>query len=64
MCLGGLYIFMANNDRFDFNWDSFYTVSNNQKYEIINEVRRLDGTEDLEVLENLKTEWTKVQTTR
>lgn len=53
---------MANNDRFDFNWDSFYTVSNNQKYEIINEVRRLDGTEDLEVLENLKTEWTKVQT--
>lgn len=51
-----------NNDRFDFNWDSFYTVSNNQKYELINQLRRMDGTEGPEVITGLKEEWEKIQT--
>lgn len=46
----------------DFHWESLYSVSNDQKYEIINRVHRLDGTEDEEVIEEFRKEWDEVQT--
>lgn len=46
----------------DFHWESLYSVSNDQKYEIINQVHRLDGTEDDAVIEEFKKEWEEVQT--
>lgn len=51
---------MTNDGRYNFNWDSYYSVSNNQKYEIISRLRRLDGTEDLKVIEDLQEEWDKI----
>lgn len=59
--LGG-FTYMSNNNRqFDFNWDSFYSVSNNQKYELIDRVRKLDGTEEEDVIGSLREEWDKIQ---
>ncbi len=53
---------MSNNKgQFDFNWDSFYSVSNDQKYDLINRVRKLDGTEGLEVIDDLRKEWDAIQ---
>lgn len=56
-------IHMENSNRnSDFHWESLYSVSNDQKYDIINRVHRLDGTEDEEVIEAFKKEWDEVQT--
>ena len=52
---------MANDERYNFNWDSYYTVSNNQKYDLINQIRKLEGTEDSDVIEKLHEEWNKIQ---
>ena len=53
---------MSNDGRYNFSWDSYYTVSNNQKYDLINRIRKLEGTEDPEVIEKLREEWDKIQT--
>ena len=54
---------MENSNRnSDFHWESLYSVSNDQKYDIINRVHRLDGTEDEEVIESFRKEWDEVQT--
>lgn len=54
---------MENNNRSrgDFTWESFYTVSNERKYDLINRVRRFDGTEDLSIVDSLKEEWGSLQ---
>ena len=52
---------MENNRSNDFHWESLYSVSNDQKYDIINRVHRLDGTEDLSIIESFKKEWEEVQ---
>lgn len=44
----------------DFHWESLYSVSNDQKYEIINRINRLDGTEDSEIIDGFRKEWEEV----
>lgn len=54
---------MENSNRNnDFNWESLYSVSNDQKYEIIDGVHKLDGTEDDSVIDSFKKQWEEVQT--
>ncbi len=53
---------MENSNRNnDFHWESLYSVSNDQKYDIINRIHRLDGTEDESIIESFKVEWDEVQ---
>lgn len=52
---------MSNDERYNFNWESYYSASNNQKYDIINQIRKLEGTEEDSVIERLQQDWEKVQ---
>lgn len=48
---------MEKNNQRDFAWESYYSVSNERKNDLIHRVRRLDPTEDEAVLDEIKAEW-------